>query len=186
MIGQSCWRRQAAAIAVGLATIVSAKGQESGDVNDPAAAVPSATYESLFPQSTGNVGSGLDAPQFPWRELYRADGAFVPESKLGVTPSSSMVANESMPSKQMTQESMNHSSMSSGKSDARGVVQKIFVKDGKVKLKHGPIDRLEMPGMTMIFYLKDPALIEGIVVGEEVGFNVEIDGSTFYITGFEK
>ena len=76
--------------------------------------------------------------------------------------------------------------MSTGETDSRGVIKKIYLDDGKVKLKHGPIDRLEMPGMTMIFYVKDPSILDGLTVGEEVGFDVEMDGTAFYIIRFEQ
>jgi Cu/Ag efflux protein CusF len=71
-------------------------------------------------------------------------------------------------------------------SDARGVIKSIDRKSGKVKLKHGPIKRLDMPGMTMVFRVKDPALLEQVSKGDTVGFTVDVEGSAFYVTGFQK
>ncbi|NKC16733.1 MAG: copper-binding protein [Gammaproteobacteria bacterium] len=71
-------------------------------------------------------------------------------------------------------------------SDGRGIVRSVNLEQRKVKLKHGPIQKLDMPGMTMIFRVKDPALLKQIKAGEEVGFTIEMEGSTFYITGFQK
>ena len=70
--------------------------------------------------------------------------------------------------------------------DARGIIQKVFLDKGKVKLKHGPINKYQMPGMTMIFYVEDAALMEGLEEGDEVGFDIELKGTTFVITGFER
>ena len=94
-----------------------------------------------------------------------------------------------MSSDEMTHEHMDHGddmTMSSSTSDSRGVIKKIYADDGKVKMKHGPIEKLDMPGMTMIFYVKDSALLNELTVGNEVGFDVEFDGSTFYIIRFEQ
>ena len=158
-------------------------GQESGGLFDPGATVPATVYESVFPDSSAQ--RDLDAPQYPWKELYHPDGTFIRESTFDGTGMSS----DMMSSDDMTHEHMDHGdgmTMSSDSSDSRGVVKKIYADDGKVKMKHGPIEKLDMPGMTMIFYVKDPALLNELTVGDEVGFDVELDGSTFYIIRFEQ
>jgi Cu(I)/Ag(I) efflux system protein CusF len=43
-----------------------------------------------------------------------------------------------------------------------GEVRKVDKEAGKVTLKHGEIKNLEMPGMTMVFQVKDPALLEKV------------------------
>ena len=73
-----------------------------------------------------------------------------------------------------------------GGSDARGVVRSIDRDRKRIKLKHGPIERLEMPGMTMVFRVKDPVLLDKVKKGDSVGFTVEVDGGTFYVTDFQK
>lgn len=161
------------------------------DPSDPNAKVPSTVYESVLPQSDVSSVSRLNEPQLPWQELYEPGGKFVPETALDGMASSQMMSEESMTDGQMSHENMGHGDDSGmvqpfGSSDARGIVKKIYLDDGKVKLEHGPIDKLGMPGMTMIFYVKDPVLMKGLNVGEEVGFDVELDGTTFYITGFER
>ena len=161
-------------------------GQHSDGLFDADAEVPATVYESVLPDP--NTAKQLDAPPLPWTGLYRPDGKFVPESELGgMSMSDEMMA----PNDGMSHESMGHSGdsammMPSAKSDSRGVVKKIYSKDGKIKLKHGPIDKLEMPGMTMIFYVKDPAMLDELKEGDEVGFDVELDGNSFYIIRFER
>lgn len=71
-------------------------------------------------------------------------------------------------------------------SDTRGVIQAINQAEGKVKLKHGPLPKLSMPAMTMVYRVQDPKLLEEVKEGEEVGVTVEKVGETFVITGFQK
>ena len=52
----------------------------------------------------------------------------------------------------------------------------------RVRLKHGPIRKLEMPGMTMLFQVADPALLDAVSVGDTVGFKVEQRGQAFVVT----
>ena len=53
---------------------------------------------------------------------------------------------------------------------SEGEVRKIDVAAGKVTLKHGPLKNLDMPGMTMAFRVKDPALLAKLKVGDKVRF----------------
>jgi Cu(I)/Ag(I) efflux system protein CusF len=71
-------------------------------------------------------------------------------------------------------------------SDTRGVIQAINQAEGKVKLKHGPIPKLSMPAMTMVYRVQDPKLLKEIKEGDEVGVTVEKVDETFVITGFQK
>lgn len=178
------WRRLATLLA-GLSATPSVYSQDSEALFAPDTAVPPTVYESVFPEATGS--GQLDAPQYPWTGLYEADGTFVPESAFGeMSSSSQMTMDEDMSHSNMDHGDESEMMTSSDETDSRGVIKKIYLDDGKVKLKHEPIDRLEMPGMTMIFYVKDPALLDGLTEGEEVGFDVEMDGNAFYIIRFEQ
>lgn len=54
-----------------------------------------------------------------------------------------------------------------------GVVRKTDVSNGKITLKHGPITNLDMPGMTMVFRVVPPTLLNGVKAGDTVKFHVE-------------
>lgn len=54
-----------------------------------------------------------------------------------------------------------------------GEVTKLDKPGGRVTLKHGEIKNLDMPPMTMVFQVKDPALLEKVKVGDKVQFTVE-------------
>ena len=54
-----------------------------------------------------------------------------------------------------------------------GEVRKIDLSAKKITLKHGEIKNLDMPPMTMVFQIKDPAMLETVKVGDKVQFTVE-------------
>ena len=51
-----------------------------------------------------------------------------------------------------------------------GTVRKIDHAQGKITLKHEAIQSLSMPGMVMVFKVKDPAILDKFRVGENVQF----------------
>ncbi|MBY0365786.1 copper-binding protein [Pelomonas aquatica] len=64
-----------------------------------------------------------------------------------------------------------------GASFAEGEIKKIDVEQSKVTIKHGPIDNLGMPGMTMVFRA-DAATLSGFKVGDAVKFKADrVDGA---------
>lgn len=54
-----------------------------------------------------------------------------------------------------------------------GEVRRIDRSAGKLTLKHGPIQSLDMPAMTMVFGVADPGLLAPLKVGDKVQFVVE-------------
>jgi Cu(I)/Ag(I) efflux system periplasmic protein CusF len=69
---------------------------------------------------------------------------------------------------------------------AEGEVRKIDRDAKKITLKHGPINNLRMPGMTMVFLVKDLNLLDGLAAGDKVMFTVEVQQGAMVITGLEK
>ncbi|MCC7284335.1 MAG: copper-binding protein [Acetobacteraceae bacterium] len=68
---------------------------------------------------------------------------------------------------------------------ADGEVRKIDKEAGKLTLKHGEIQNLHMPGMTMVFQVKEPALLDKVKVGDKVKFRAEKAGSGYVVTLIE-
>ena len=61
---------------------------------------------------------------------------------------------------------------------ADGEVRKVDKEAKKITLKHGPIKNLDMPAMTMVFQVKDPALLNNVKPGDKVKFEAQkIDGA---------
>lgn len=52
-------------------------------------------------------------------------------------------------------------------------VRRIDTAAGKVSLQHGDIKNLDMPPMTMVFQVRDPASLTGLAVGDPVRFTAE-------------
>jgi len=174
--------------------LASAGGPARGDAVAPDPADPAAPAVDVTAPTAPLDGAGdylrrVDRPRLPWTRLFRADGAFVPETELspgndGAAAARPGADHGSMPMHAAAPPPPPPSG-AAGR-DARGVIRAVDHAQGKLTLKHGPIGRLEMPGMTMVFRVKDKALLEGLSQGDEVGFNVEVDGTTFYVTDIAK
>jgi Cu(I)/Ag(I) efflux system protein CusF len=54
-----------------------------------------------------------------------------------------------------------------------GEVKNIDPKSGQVTLKHGPIENMKMPPMTMAFPVQDPSVLWGLKEGSKVKFTLE-------------
>lgn len=60
---------------------------------------------------------------------------------------------------------------------AEGEVRKIDKENKKITIRHGEIKNLEMPGMTMVFQVKEPAMLDSLKSGDKVRFSAEkLDG----------
>ena len=59
-----------------------------------------------------------------------------------------------------------------------GEVRKVDKDAGKVTLRHGPIESLGMPAMTMVFRVVDPRMLDQVKEGEKVRFTaVRLNGA---------
>jgi Cu(I)/Ag(I) efflux system protein CusF len=68
-----------------------------------------------------------------------------------------------------------------------GQVTKIDESAGKITLKHGPIQKLDMnEGMTMVFRVQDPAMLKQVKVGDKVRFDADRINGQFTVTKIEK
>ncbi|WP_198341623.1 copper-binding protein [Perlucidibaca aquatica] len=64
----------------------------------------------------------------------------------------------------------------------QGVIRKVDMAQGKLTIKHGEIKNLGMPGMTMLFRVKDPAMLKMVKANDAVLFTVEKHGGALVIT----
>lgn len=62
-----------------------------------------------------------------------------------------------------------------------GEVRKIDKEQGKITLKHGPIKNLDMPGMTMVFAVKDKAMLDKVKPGDKVKFKAVSEGGKYTV-----
>jgi Cu/Ag efflux protein CusF len=66
-----------------------------------------------------------------------------------------------------------------------GEVRKIDKDSKKVTLKHGAIKNLDMPGMTMVFQVKDASLLDKLEVGDKVKFVAENLNGAIVVTALQ-
>ena len=69
---------------------------------------------------------------------------------------------------------------------ADGEVRKVDKEAGKLTLRHGRIESLDMPGMTMVFRVADPKLLDGLKVGDKLRFSAERLQGAITITAIER
>ena len=60
-------------------------------------------------------------------------------------------------------------------------VRKVDKETSKITLSHGDIKQLDMPPMTMVFGVNDPALLDKVKAGDKVQFSAEGTGGAFTI-----
>jgi Cu/Ag efflux protein CusF len=65
-------------------------------------------------------------------------------------------------------------------------VRKVDKAQGRLTLKHAEIKHLDMPPMTMVFRVRDPAMLDGLAVGDKLKVEInKVDGQ-YTVTGLSK
>ena len=72
-----------------------------------------------------------------------------------------------------------------GTAPTEGEVRKVDKDAKKITIKHGPIRNLQMPAMTMVFQLANPAMIDQVKPGDKIKFSVEKSGGAMVVTHIE-
>ena len=68
-----------------------------------------------------------------------------------------------------------------------GVVRKVDASANKITIKHGPMKKFDMEdGMTMVYAVKDPALLKSVKAGDKIKFDVEHADGQYIVTKIEK
>ncbi len=63
-----------------------------------------------------------------------------------------------------------------------GEIRKVDMEAKKITLKHEAIKSMDMPGMTMVFQVKDPAMLTKVKAGDKIKFKVEKAGGAMVVT----
>jgi Cu/Ag efflux protein CusF len=63
-----------------------------------------------------------------------------------------------------------------------GEVRKVDKEAGKLTLKHADIKSLDMPAMTMVFAVKDKAMLDKLKAGDKIKFKAINDAGKFTVT----
>ena len=63
-----------------------------------------------------------------------------------------------------------------------GEIRKVDKETKKITIKHGDIKNLDMPGMTMLFQVRDPAMLDMVKPGDKVRFKAEKAATGIVVT----
>ncbi|MDX3907106.1 MAG: copper-binding protein [Pigmentiphaga sp.] len=69
--------------------------------------------------------------------------------------------------------------------NAEGEVRRIDTANGKITLKHGPIPNLDLPAMTLVFKVADPAMLGQVKPGDTVRFAAARVGGQYTVTAIQ-
>lgn len=65
-------------------------------------------------------------------------------------------------------------------------VRKVDKENQKITLKHGEIKNLDMPAMTMVFAVKDPAMLDQVKVGDKLQFRADNENGKFTVVEIQR
>lgn len=68
---------------------------------------------------------------------------------------------------------------------ADGEVRKVDKDAKKLTIRHGQIPSINMPPMTMVFQVKDPAMLDQVKAGDKIRFDAENVGGALTVTRIE-
>ena len=68
---------------------------------------------------------------------------------------------------------------------AEGEIRKVDPVARKLTIRHGELKNLDMPPMTMVFQVKDPAMLEQVKAGDKVKFRADKVNGAITVTEIE-
>lgn len=68
---------------------------------------------------------------------------------------------------------------------SEGEVKKVDPAAGKITIKHGPLENLGMPAMTMVFRVKEASMLEQVKSGDRIDFRAEKINGALTVTQLE-
>ena len=68
---------------------------------------------------------------------------------------------------------------------ADGEVRKVDRDAKKLTIRHGPLPSLDMPAMTMVFQVRDAAMLDTVKTGDKVKFAADKVGGAFIVNQLE-
>src|SRR5215210_5496178 len=66
-----------------------------------------------------------------------------------------------------------------------GEIRKVDKDAGKVTINHGEIKNLSMPPMTMVFQVKEKAMLDKVKAGDKIKFRVVNDSGSMVVTDLQ-
>jgi Cu/Ag efflux protein CusF len=66
-----------------------------------------------------------------------------------------------------------------------GEIRKVDKQAKKLTIRHGPLETLGMPAMTMVFQVNDPSMLDTVKAGDKVKFVADKVGGSYTVTHLE-
>jgi len=67
-----------------------------------------------------------------------------------------------------------------------GEIRRLDPDRQRMTIRHGEIKHLDMPPMTMVFQVRDPALFQDLQASDQIEFKVVLEGSRYLVTEIRK
>lgn len=68
---------------------------------------------------------------------------------------------------------------------SEGLVKKVDRDQNKLTIRHGPLKNLGMPGMTMVFKVRDPQWLDHVKPGDNIRFLADEANGVYTVTRLE-
>jgi Cu(I)/Ag(I) efflux system periplasmic protein CusF len=68
---------------------------------------------------------------------------------------------------------------------SEGEVRRVDKGAKKITIKHGTLENLDMPPMTMVFHVKDPSMLNRVKPGDKVRFRAELEKGVVTVVRIE-
>ena len=66
-----------------------------------------------------------------------------------------------------------------------GEIRKVDKDAKKLTIRHGPLENLNMPAMTMVFQVKEQSMLDSVKAGDKVRFSADKVGGAYTVTHLE-
>jgi Cu(I)/Ag(I) efflux system periplasmic protein CusF len=98
-----------------------------------------------------------------------------------IIPLLSLIASLSLPLISGHAQAQN-ASASASDAMTNGEIRKIDKETGKITIKHEEIKNLDMPSMTMVFQIKDKAMLEKVKINDKIKFKASSENGKLTVT----
>lgn len=146
-------------ITTSLIMVVPSVASDTTDPKDPQASVPVIIYSNPY----DGFRAVNETPK-EWKKLFNVADKTINQEQISPIKTAQTLDN----------------------TDAKGTIIAIQLESGTIKIKHGEIKKLDMSAMTMMYRVANPALLQGLSVGDKVGFDVQEQGSDYVVTAIRQ
>ena len=146
-------------ITTSLIVVVPAIASDTTDPKDPQAPVPVIIYSKPY-----DGFRAVDETPKEWKKLFSVADKTINQEQVSPIKTAQMLDN----------------------TDAKGTVIAIQPENGTIKIKHGEIKKLDMSAMTMTYKVANSDVLQGLRVGDNVGFDVQEQGSDYVVMAIRK